>query len=603
MKKKLALVLLFAGIIALVVNIEISCSKKDNFVPQLSLKVTSLSVAAAAYSTDTFIITSNTAWTTSSSQSWLIVSPTSGSNNGTVTIIAQQNTDTLARTATITVSAKGTTSQTIKVTQSGAVYNISISTTSLSVAAATNSTGTFTVTSNTGWTVLSSQSWLTVSPASGSNNGTVTVTAQQNTDTAARKATVTVSIKGKIPQNITVTQSGTIYNLSVSTTLVNVATAANSTGTFAITSNTSWTVSSSPNWLTVSPASGSNNGIVTVTAQQITVGVARQAGLHVSASYNPTQTVYVRQNGIPCLSSDENFCDVSGCSTPVMPSSASLTTNSHLPDPFTFMNGSRVTSKTDWTCRRAEIADLAQEFEYGHEPCTPYSATTGSISGNTITVTVTNNGKTISFDCLITYPSSGSAPYPAMIGVGGSFLNNSQLSSQGVAVINFPNDLIAQENNTASRGVGLFFDFFCSSHSAGAIIAWAWGMSRLIDAIEKTPAANIDPTRLGVTGCSRYGKGALACGAFDQRIVLTIPQESGSGGSASWRVSDYELYQQGEDTQTLNEINGEDPWFRANFTQFANSATKLPFDHHSIIGLIAPRACLIIENNILWLGP
>lgn len=244
-----------------------------------------------------------------------------------------------------------------------------------------------------------------------------------------------------------------------------------------------------------------------------------------------------------------------------------------------------------------------QEFEYGHEPCTPYSATTGSISGNTITVTVTNNGKTISFDCLITYPSSGSAPYPAMIGVGGSFLNNSQLSSQGVAVINFPNDLIAQENNTASRGVGLFFDFFCSSHSAGAIIAWAWGMSRLIDAIEKTPAANIDPTRLGVTGCSRYGKGALACGAFDQRIVLTIPQESGSGGSASWRVSDYELYQQGEDTQTLNEINGEDPWFRANFTQFANSATKLPFDHHSIIGLIAPRACLIIENNILWLGP
>ena len=30
---------------------------------------------------------------------------------------------------------------------------------------------------------------------------------------------------------------------------------------------------------------------------------------------------------------------------------------------------------------------------------------------------------------------------------------------------------------------------------------------------------------------------------------------------------------------------------------------KLPFDHHAIEGLVAPRALLVIENNILWLGP
>ncbi len=48
----------------------------------------------------------------------------------------------------------------------------------------------------------------------------------------------------------------------------------------------------------------------------------------------------------------------------------------------------------------------------------------------------------------------------------------------------------------------------------------------------------IDPTRLGVTGCSRNGKGALMVGAMDARFALVVPQESGSGGVASWRVSE-----------------------------------------------------------------
>lgn len=127
-------------------------------------------------------------------------------------------------------------------------------------------------------------------------------------------------------------------------------------------------------------------------------------------------------------------------------------------------------------------------------------------------------------------------------------------------------------------------------------------LSRLIDALEKTPAANIDVARLGVTGCSRNGKGAMIAGAFDERIKLTIPQESGSGGSGTWRVSDW-MRSQGQDTQTLSQIVGENVWFRANFNQFSSSAARLPFDHHSITGLIAPRAVYIIENDIPWLGP
>jgi hypothetical protein len=385
--------------------------------------------------------------------------------------------------------------------------------------------------------------------------------------------------------------SGT--TLSVSPATVNVAAAANSTGTFSLSSNSSWTVSDDQAWLTVSPASGSGNATVTVTAQANTASSSRSALVTAAASGAPSQTVTVMQAGTG---------GTGACTVPPMPSFASLPNNSFFPDPFTFMNGTRMATKADWTCRRTELATLVQEFEYGYKPATPYSATTGARSGNTLVVTVNDNGKSTSFTASITYPSTGSAPYPALIGVGASSLNNAALSSLGVAIINLPNDQIAQQNNQSSRGVGKFYDLYGSGHSAGALMAWAWGASRLIDAIEKTPAANIDPNRLGVTGCSRNGKGALAVGAFDERIKLTIPQEPGSGGSGSWRVSDWML-SQGQSTQTLGEIVGENVWFRSNFSQFGSAVPKLPFDHHEIVGLVAPRPVLIIENNILWLGP
>jgi hypothetical protein len=478
----------------------------------------------------------------------------------------------------------------ITVTGSGGA-TLSVSPTSVSVAAAAGSTGSFNITSNVSWTVSSNQTWLTVNPASGSNNGTVTVTAQQNTG-SQRTATVTVSGTGVTSQTVTVTQaSASTPILSVSPTSLSVAAAAGSTGTFNISSNTSWTVSSNQTWLTASPTSGSNNGTVTVTAQQNTNTSARTATVTVSAPGATSQTVTVTQSGT-----------TTGCTIPAMPSYSSLPTNSYLPDPFKMMDGSRITTKAQWTCRRAEIAAQAQEYELGYMQNTPYSATTGAKNGNAIVVTVNDNGKTISFSCSISYPSTGSAPYPAMIGMNGSSLNNSTLSSLGVAVITFPSDTIAQQTNSSSRGKGKFYDMYGSGHSAGAMMAWAWGVNRLIDAIEKTPAANIDPTRLGVTGCSRNGKGALIAGAFCDRIILTIPQESGSGGAASWRVSDWQKAQ-GQNVQTLSQIVTENVWFRSNFSQFGSTATKLPYDHHMVAALCAPDALLFIENSSMeWLG-
>jgi (4-O-methyl)-D-glucuronate---lignin esterase len=286
-----------------------------------------------------------------------------------------------------------------------------------------------------------------------------------------------------------------------------------------------------------------------------------------------------------------------------LPALADLPTVAALPDPFQSLDGTRITGADQWACRRVEIAAQAAVYELGDKPAKPASVT-GAFDGGAgkITVTASDGAKMISFDATITLPTAGTAPYPAMIGIGGVSIGATQLAAMGVATINFPNDAVAQQADGSSRGKGLFYDLYGADHSAGAMMAWAWGVSRLIDAIEQTPAAQIDPARLGVTGCSRNGKGALIVGAFDDRIVLTIPQESGSGGSASWRVSDAQVVS-GTAVQTLSEITGENVWFRKSFSQFNAAATQLPFDHHMIEGLVAPRALLIIENTSqVWLG-
>src|SRR5690606_9721277 len=116
---------------------------------------------------------------------------------------------------------------------------------------------------------------------------------------------------------------------------------------------------------------------------------------------------------------------------------------------------------------------------------------------------------------------------------------------------------------------GLFYELYGKEHPASSMMAWAWGVSRVIDALASTPAARIDAARIAVSGCSRNGKGALVVGAFDERIALTVPQESGAGGSASWRISQAEMDEYratvnpnptgGQGIQTLAHASGEQP--------------------------------------------
>ncbi|RZJ13794.1 MAG: dockerin-like protein [Rubrivivax sp.] len=291
-----------------------------------------------------------------------------------------------------------------------------------------------------------------------------------------------------------------------------------------------------------------------------------------------------------------------GCAPVPLPAVDALPAAAALPDPFAAGDGKALTRKADWPCRRSEVSRQLQAYELGEKPAPVAGSVTSSSEGASLTVTVQDAGRSINFVATVQLPTSGAPPYPAVIGIGRSSLNNAELLQRGVAIINFPNDDVAQQLNGSSRNLGKFFTLYPQHEGAGALVAWAWGVSRLIDAIEQGGLPAVDARRLGVTGCSRNGKGALMAGALDERLALTIVQESGSGGAAAWRVSDAQKAA-GQNVQTLSQIVQENVWFRSSFSQFGARATRLPYDHHQVLGLVAPRGLLVIENTSMeWLG-
>ncbi len=95
---------------------------------------------------------------------------------------------------------------------------------------------------------------------------------------------------------------------------------------------------------------------------------------------------------------------------------------------------------------------------------------------------------------------------------------------------------------------------------------------------------DVDNDRIAVIGHSRRGKTAPLTGAFDERIDLVVPHQSGTGGCALSRDNDQE---------TVERINRVFPhWFNDVFTEFNDNEDKLPVDQHLLMALVAPRPLL-----------
>jgi hypothetical protein len=310
-----------------------------------------------------------------------------------------------------------------------------------------------------------------------------------------------------------------------------------------------------------------------------------------------------------------------------------------LPDPFVFFNAGRHDPDRDtrfesWERRRNEIKASIEKYEIGPKPdcsdCTiaatyvPPAADTADAKG-VLTVVVTRNGKSLTLTSGVFIPTGmGSGPFPALIamtfisrptGANPGSLPASVITSRPIATVDFVhNQVTGLTFGVADHINDPFYQLYpelCAGTCNGAVsnsgqyAAWSWGVSRLIDGIEiaSHQAANplpIDMKHVGATGCSYAGKMALYAGAFDERVALTIPQESGGGGAPAWRVTrQVEAYGASEDIQRTSY-----DWFAGQMRQFsADNGFKLPTDHHELMGMIAPRALLVTGNtDFNWLS-
>jgi hypothetical protein len=273
------------------------------------------------------------------------------------------------------------------------------------------------------------------------------------------------------------------------------------------------------------------------------------------------------------------------------------TSSARLPDPFRKIDGTRVTSKADWRCRRAEIREMAERTVYGQKPAKPASVT-GTVSTSSITVNVSDQGRSASFSASVQLPTTGSAPYPAVFVVGGFGADTATIRSAGAAVISYDPLAVGREGTPRNNKQGAFYSIYGASSSTGILMAWAWGVSRLIDVIESSGSNIFRADGLGVTGCSRYGKGAFTIGVFDQRIALTMPVESGTGGAPIFRGVAGE-----SGAQPLSSAYGEQPWLGDAFSAYTGNPNSLPVDTHEMVGMVAPRGLFIMENpHVDWLA-
>jgi lysophospholipase L1-like esterase len=293
-------------------------------------------------------------------------------------------------------------------------------------------------------------------------------------------------------------------------------------------------------------------------------------------------------------------------------------TNS-LPDLMTLKNGAKVTRPEQWLARRSEIQEDFEREVYGRIPIEvpkvtwEVTATTAGTNGGILTTTKTlvghvdNSGDTnitVNIQASFTVPAQATKPVPIMIEFGGGFGGgfggaprrepgwHEQAITNGWGYGNINPGSIQPDNNKLTTGIiGLANKGQPRKPDDwGALRAWQWGVSRLIDYFENSSDSKVDAKKVGIEGLSRYGKAAIVTEAFEPRIAVGLIGSSGEGGVKLHR----HIY--GEAVENL--AGGEYYWMAGNFIKYGASdplktVADLPVDSHELIAMCAPRPCFI----------
>jgi len=286
------------------------------------------------------------------------------------------------------------------------------------------------------------------------------------------------------------------------------------------------------------------------------------------------------------------FAENTGANCTATASALLSADNKKLPNPFAMHDGTVISTKAQWECRRAEVKADLEKYEVGPKQDPSATTVAATLSGSMLSVKVTSSSGSLTLTSTVS--GSGSC---VVIGMDG---NSSMVS--GCTQIPFTSSQVVQMMQNSNRyQTDPFYKVFPSLwNQIGNYSAWSWGISRLIDGIVQVKdQLKVDVTKIAVHGCSYAGKMALFGGALDERVALTVVEESGGGGIDSWRMSQQFTDRTGTSVEKIDNTNYA--WFMTSMKSLA--PYKLPHDHHELIAMIAPRPVIILGNDDYdWLG-
>jgi hypothetical protein len=317
-----------------------------------------------------------------------------------------------------------------------------------------------------------------------------------------------------------------------------------------------------------------------------------------------------------------------------------------LPDPLVTTSGARVTdAATWWRVRRPEILRMIETTQFGRAPGKPASVLvdrfdrgTPALGGKAIrrqtTLYFTPDRKGPKAEVLSYVPADAKGPVPMLLQI--SFSPNSNVvDDSGIKAGTMWNrDKQRVPAPAASpfgrvdvlpflaNGIGFATVYYGdiepdfrggipygirgvylkpgqtepADDEWGAIAAWAWGLSRVLDYLETEPA--VDARRVTLLGSSRLGKTVLWTAANDQRFAAVIASVSGEGGAALSRRN------YGETIAHITDSTRYAYQFAHRYQTYGRRVNELPFDGHMLVSLIAPRPLLLQTGSTdYWSDP